>query len=315
MRLPPERAWPASTYPGRDHFGGVDRPVPERASTGRWSRRRRWTPRPSQRPAVDHEVGVAVERGGRRRRRSAASARRGGWRSSPRSGPARSATARTRAWSGTRSPMVCVGLAEVQPDARPAGQHQRERSGPEAALGHRRRRRRAPARQSDERLLGVGAQAPAMRHVGARRPLQASNDAARPRPSTSAARRARTTVSVGSTTTPPSQALRQHRARSGRIEDHERAASAPGDEGTVAAGEVGLDPRRRRARRPRRAPARASPWVSPISTTSAPAGREPVAARRRRSPRSPRARSGPATSAPAGSQSATSAGSASPAAT
>ena len=309
----PPRCVAASTYPGRDHFGGVDRPVPQRGPRARGgvddrgaaaSSRPPSTTRsgsPSSEAAASAAVGgrrLAVPVGARDRDRVRRAPRR------PARGRGRAPAARwcARARRGAASSPVRRGSTRVSGP----GQN-RSATGVDPGAGsasvERLRRRRAQHRD---------------RHVGSP-PLQREQPLDAPR------RRGRAaspyTVSVGSTTTPaalgaPPTISSTCATSAATSADATEAAprdlsptvrlercrlqirrSAAGDEGAVAAGEVGLDPdvgeagrlgegdgRRRpgsrRSRRRARRPARAS------------------RARRRRSPRSPRGRSGPDTSAP-----------------
>ena len=249
---------------------------------------------------------------------------------------------------GHPRPMVCSGSPRwsVRPARR--GSDQRERAGPEPVghLGHPRHR---PAER--ERLLGGRAQ-DRDRHVGVpslqrEHPVdrRAPTSAARParRRCRSAARqhhraehhhdlvdlcgvgchrwrryRAPTAAACGRTRyrnpylRPTATCAR---SAGSRTEAVRRWVSALSDEGTVAAGEVGLDPAR-----PTKPAARASAAPRPALGLAdlddeGPAGVSQSRALRRRSPRWPRARWARPPGRRRGSQSATSAGSGSPAAT
>ena len=108
-----------STYPGGDRLRRGRSARAAARPTGCGWRRPPWTRCASSGPPSTTRSGVAGERRGRLGRRS-------GCVGSPcrlalvaAIGPARSATARTSSWSGTRSPIVCSGSPEVQREPGP----------------------------------------------------------------------------------------------------------------------------------------------------------------------------------------------------
>ena len=129
MLLPPGTCVAGSTYPGRDHCGGVDRRRGRSAVHGRGGGVDDGRGGGLERPAVDDEVGVAVER--RRPPRPAVAGVGSPWRLAlvAASGPTRAATARTRSWSGTRSADRC-SPARRGGARRPAAEGSTSVSGP-----------------------------------------------------------------------------------------------------------------------------------------------------------------------------------------
>ena len=283
MLASPGGAWRRQPIPAGDHFGGVDRPVPQHGPRrrGRVDHGGRGG---VERPAVDHEVRVRRQRRGRLGRGRRASARRAGWRwwrRSARRARRRPARARGRApaarWCASGSP-------RWRSTPGPAGQHQRERPRPEP--------RRPPGRRpatgsaSVERLLGVDAHSTAS-GTSARRPFSANT------PLDRVARRRQRGQPVDGVrrqhdhapalAAPPRsrrpggratrRRYRRHSSRAGIVRRATQVAAVSGGRRGRGRG------RRGRARRgvgeagvAGRGRATAAPWVSPISTTRVPVG-------------------------------------------
>ena len=196
----PPRCVAGSTYPGRDHFGGVDRPVPQRGPRAWRSRRRRWKRWPRAARRRPRGRARPVERGGRLGgggggRLAVPVGARGGDR--VRCARRRRAPDRGRAPAARWCAPAPRGAASTP--AAP-GQHQGERPGPEP-VGHLGRRRHRLRQR--ERLRRPTRTAP---RSARRRAAPSARTPARPRAATSAARPARTRC--------PSAAPRPHRARS-----------------------------------------------------------------------------------------------------
>ena len=249
-----------AVWPGARRSRRRERALAQDAPAGRWWRRSTVDARPSSGPSSTTTPTPGPARAAPPRR-SPRWARRGGWRSSPRSGRPARPTARTSGWSGTRTPTVVAGSPRWRSTPARRGQHERERARPPPLPDGSHARPRPPAERRGPRPGARPRTAPRSAWRG--RGPSASKSCVHRRRRRRAARRARRRCRWAARTTSPGEQRLDHLRRRRRRDPRWRRRWTARSSSAV---------NQQRATRARSRPAR-SGWTS---TSAKPAARASV---------------------------------------